>query len=305
MKRIDLSIIIVSYNTKKITLECVKSVIQYTKEVSFEIIIIDNNSSDESVSAIAKLNNSKIKIIQNTENKGFGRANNQGIKEAKGRYVLFLNSDTLLEGTVLDRMIMWMDERPDIGISSCKLLNKDHSVQGTGGYFPTLPRVFSWMTIQDLPFVDSIIKPFHPMKEKSFIKGDTFYTSPKELDWVTGAFMLVRSEVFDSVSGFDNDYFMYTEEVDFCYRAKKKNWKVYYNPKWSIIHYGGASGTVEKSIAQEFEGVKLFYQKHYSRLSYTLLRYLLMIGALGRIIVFGLKDGSSSARIYRNVLKTI
>ncbi len=305
MNKIDLSIIIVSYNTRKLTVACLKSILQYTKQISYEVIVVDNNSTDDSVKYLNKFNDNKIHIIENASNVGFGKANNKGIKASKGRYILFLNSDTLLKENVLEPMLNWMDMNPNIGISTCRLLNSDLSLQGTGGYFPTLVRVFSWMTIQDVPLVDSVIKPFHPMKEKSFTKGTSFYKNIRQLDWVTGAFMLVRSEVISSIKGFDEDYFMYTEEVDFCYRAKKEGWTVYYNPTWSIIHYGGASGTVTESIRHEFHGVKLFYKKHYSKLSYVLLRLILVIGSLGRIIVFGIKDGRKSAQIYMDVVKTI
>ena len=299
----DLSIIIVSFNTKKLTTECIKSIHKYTKNITYEIIVIDNASDDGSVATLKKLK--KVTVVSNKSNGGFGRANNQGIGMANGRYILFLNSDTLISENVLGSMVSWMERHEKVGISSCKLLNSDGTTQGTGGYFPTLIRVFSWMTIQDFPLVDRIIKPFHPMKERSFSKADGFYEYEREIDWVTGAFMMVRSEVFDDVPGFDEDYFMYTEEVDFCYRAAKHGWETRYVPRWSIIHYGGASSNPENSILKEFEGIKLYYKKHYSTYSYHLLRIILKIGAIGRIVVFGLKDGKKLANVYVRAFKSI
>lgn len=303
---IDLSIIIVSFNTKKLTIDCVESIIKNTENLKYEIIVVDNASSDGTVdeleSVFAKQN---LQVIKNKENVGFGKANNQGIKLAKGKYILFLNSDTLVKENLLKEMVEWLDKEKYIGIATCALFNPDGSFQGTGGYFPTLLRVFSWMTIQDLPLVDSLIKPFHPMKEKSFSKNDHFYNKKKELDWVTGAFFLVKREVVETVGFFDEDYFMYTEETDYCFRAKKKGWKIVYNPKWNIAHYGGASGKAWSGVLREFEGVKLFYKKHYPAWQYPILRALLKVGALGRIVLFGLLQGREAAKAYAKALMAV
>lgn len=303
----ELSIIVISFNTKGITLDCLRSVLKYVREIKYELIVIDNASSDGSVDEIKQLadKHEHVKLIRSDVNLGFAGGNNLGINKSKGRYVLLLNSDTYFTTNILKNMIDWMDENPKIGISSCTLLNVDGSVQGTGGYFPTLPRVFSWMTIQDIPYVDSLIKPFHPMKEKSFNKGSSFYAKAKELDWITGAFMLIRREVFREVKKFDDKYFMYTEETDFCYRAKQTGWIVCFNPKWSIVHIGGASGTHESSILKEFNGVKRFYKKFYPSWQYPILRLLFKIGSLGRIILFGLINGKDEARIYSKVFKLV
>jgi len=298
-----ISIVIISYNTKKLTGDCVKSIVEGTKGTKYEIIVVDNNSTDGSTETLKKLQNSKtpklqLKLIENQTNLGFGRANNQGIKKAKGRYVLFLNSDTVVNDNVIGEMVEWMDENKDIGIASCALRNRDGSLQGTGGHFPTLARVFTWMTIQDIPFVDKLIKPFHPMKEKSFVKGESFYEKEKEIDWITGAFFLMRKEVSKQVGGFDEDYFMYTEEVDLCYRSKKVGWKIYYNPKWSITHLGGASGKKWSFVTREFDGVKLFYKKHYPKWQYPVLRLFLKTGAFWRMFLFGLLKGKGAAKAY-------
>src|SRR3972149_7537610 len=164
--QIDLSIVIVNYNTKELTLSCIDSIKKSTQKIRYEIIVVDNGSQKDQ-----RIDDS----IFNSKNLGFSKANNIGIKKAKGKYIRRLNSDTLLHDNVLEEMVEWMEENQKIGIATCALKNKDGSLQGTGGYFPTLLRVFSWMTIQDLPCVDTIIKPFHPMKEKSPFKNDQFY----------------------------------------------------------------------------------------------------------------------------------
>lgn len=297
----DLSIIIVSYNTKKLTENCLKSIKKHTRGISYEIIVIDNNSDDSSVELLRSLSrqDQKIRLIESKKNLGFAGGNNKGIERAKGEYILLLNSDTLISSNVLGEMVNWMREKPKVGIATCSLKNQDSSIQGTGGYFPTLVRVFSWMTIQDFPLVDKLIKPFHPIKNKSFSKGISFYKNKRQLDWVTGAFVLMRGKIVKEVGLMDEAYFMYVEEVDYCYRVKKKGWEVWYLPAWNIVHYGGASSSIaEFSVLSEFKGIKRFYKKHYPKWQYLILRILLKIGALGRILVMGILEGPESAKIY-------
>lgn len=291
----NLSVIVLSYNTKDLLLDCVRSIQKNTKGIDYEIIVVDNASIDGSAQAVAKL---KVKLIRNKENLGFTGGNNQGIKIASGEFVLLLNSDTLISDNVLSDMVNWMKAHPDVGVATCSLRNRDGSLQGTGGYFPTLVRVFSWMTIQDFPFVDFIIKPFQPMKEKSFSRNISFYTKERDVDWVTGAFLMTRRKVIEGIGGLDEDFFMYGEDVDFCFRAKEKGWRVKYLPQFSITHFGGASSVREFPFIQEYKSMKIFYKKHYPGWQYPILRFFLKIGALGRIIVLGLLRGKEYAKIY-------
>jgi len=293
----DISIILVNYNTKKITADCIKSVIKFTKSVNYETILIDNGSSDGSLRYFNELNY-PLKVVKNKYNLGFAKANNQGIKNAQGRYFLLLNSDTELNSNVIGEMVKWMDNHSKVGIASCRLRNADGSEQGTGGYFPTLIRVFSWMTIQDFPLVDKIIKPFHPIHRKYFNLGKDFYNKKRELDWVTGAFFLVRKSVINEIGYFDENYFMYTEEVDLCYRAKQNGWQVFYLPRWDIKHYGGASGKSWSFVVPEYKGIKLFYKKYYPLWQFPIMRIILKIGALGRIILFSILSGKEAAKTY-------
>ncbi len=296
----DLSIIIVSFNTKELLQKCITSIIKTTKGISFEIIVVDNASTDGSPESLGDF---QLTLIKNKKNLGFAKANNQGIEIARGKYILLLNSDTLISNNFLKGMLRWMDKHPKVGIASCALLNKDGSLQGTGGYFPNLLSVFSWMTIQDIPLIDQFIKPFHPMHEKSFYKNIRFYKRKKELDWVTGAFFLVRRKVIDDIGLLDEDYFMYVEEVDFCFRAKKAGWQVWYLPQWSIVHYERESATSEFALLSEYQGLKLFYKKHKSSWQYPVLRFLLKLGAFGRIVLFAILEGRDSAKIYAKAFK--
>lgn len=301
--KMDLSIIIVSFNTKKLLISCLKSIFKYTKSLNFEVVVVDNDSEDDSAAAAKDLG---ARVIENKKNLGFAAANNQGFNISNGKYVLFLNSDTEINDNVLGEMVTWINLNTKAGVATCALKNKDGSLQATGGYFPTLIRVFSWMTIQDLPFVDSFIKPFHPYHSKSlFFRGDNFYKTKKELDWVTGAFLLTRRDVLEGVEGWDEKFFMYVEEVDLCFRIKKLGYRIWYLPKWNIIHLGGASSkTREFSLKSEYEGIKKFYGKHYPSWQFPVLRLFLKIGALGRMMLFGILDGRRSAKIYAEIFRT-
>jgi len=286
-----ISIIIVSYNTSDLTQQCIKSVYKQVKGVNFEIIVIDNSSSDNSREMLQKISsqNSNFILIQSKKNLGFSKANNKGIKKAKGDYILLLNSDTKLNSNLLKEMLVEMEGNGDVGISSCALKNSDGSLQVNGGYFPNLLRVAVWMTVQDLPLMDKIVKPFHPKIAQ---------TKRDELDWVSGAFFLLKREVINNIGLLDEDYFMYTEEVDFCFRANSFGWKVLYLPKWSVTHYGGASGTKEFSVLSEYKGVKTFFSKHYHKWQFIPLRLLLKAGAFWRMFVLGIIEGKGAFITY-------
>src|SRR3989344_6918014 len=149
----DVSVIMVSYNTCKITENCILSVLGNTKKCNFEIIVIDNASGDNSFETLSKLSrtHTQLKVYKNSKNLGFAVANNRGIKKSTGTYYLLLNSDTEVNSNAIGEMVEWMDKHPRVGIASCALRNADGSLQGTGGHFPTLLRVFSWLVIQDIP----------------------------------------------------------------------------------------------------------------------------------------------------------
>jgi GT2 family glycosyltransferase len=297
----DLSIIVINYNTKKITKDCLDSIVKNTKNLKYEIVVVDNASKDGSVEMLRKLvKKYPLRLIPNKKNLGFGKGNNQGIKLAKGKYILLLNTDTLINDNVLKEIVDWMEKHPKVGVSTCALRNADSSLQGTGGYFPNLSKVFAWMFfLEDLPFLDRLIKPFHPMHAQSpFYKGEGFFEKSHEQDWVTGAFLLTRRKVIDEVGFFDKDYFMYVEEVDYCWRVKKQGWQVWYLPRWSIVHLGGASSTAEFPILSELKGIKTFYKKHKPSYQMAILRVFLKAGMAVRVTIFGLMQGREAVKVY-------
>jgi len=302
--KIDVSIVIVNYRTPELTMKCLDSLARWVGGVSYEIIVVDNGSTDGSEEAIRKfkIQNSKFKIevIRNRENLGFAGGNNLGAGKAKGRYVLLLNSDTALFEDAVSPMVNYMDENPSVGVVSCRLVNKDGSTQETGGFFPDLRRLFFWATfLDDLPGVGGLVKPYHP-------RGTGFYDEGRDLDWVSGAVFMVRRSLWDEMAGLDEEYFMYVEEVDFCFRLRERGYRVRYEPLVSIMHLGGGSGGgSEAQVMGEFRGLVKFYEKHFKN-EVVKAKWCLRLAAVLRLVVFGFLGGQREARrAYGKVLAVL
>ncbi len=278
MNQLDLSIIIVSYNTADITVEAIQSIISTAKNIQYEIIVVDNNSTDNSVEEIQKLkgksqkHNSKIKIVENKENYGFSKANNIGVKQATGRYVLFLNSDTVVHEKTLDGMVEWMDQNPKVGAATCKLVMPNGEIDDASHRgFPTPLRSF---------FHFSGIARIFPRSRffNGYHLGWNNIDTAHEIEALAGAFMITRHEAGEQIGWWDEDYFWYGDDLDFCYKLSKNGWKIYYVPEFSTLHYKGVSGGLKKvsqkitSASKEtkmratnarFDAMKIFYKKHY------------------------------------------
>ena len=304
----EISIVIVSTNIKDLLKTCLNSVSVALKGIESEVIVVDNASSDGTPDMVVK-EFAWVKLIRKKKNRGFGENNNFGMRVAKGRYILLLNPDTeIIDKKIFWQMITWMDVHPKVGIISCALLNSDgKTYQGSGGYFPTLPRVFAWMTfLDDIPGVDALVKPYHPLHGFSpFYKGEGYFKKTHKQDWVTGAYYMMRKSAMDQVGLFDEDFFLYVEEVDLSYRFIKKGWEIWYLPKWKIVHYGQVTIGSEKAMVYEFENLKLFYRKHYPAWQLPVLALILKFGALLRTILYALVGKFNVSKIYVKAFKTI
>lgn len=277
----DLSVIIVNWNTKKLLENCLASIFKFTKDLSFEVIVVDNNSQDTSLEMIVK-KFPQVKLVKNKENLGYAKANNQGIKLSKGKYVLLLNSDTYLIENSLMKLVTSANRLKNLGALGPLLLNPDKSIQQSVGFFPHLPQVVWWMTfIDDLPG-GAFLKPYH-------VDHDSFYQKDQQVDWLTGAAMIIPRQAIKKVGLLDEKIFMYGEDVDWCFRLKKAGFNIYFSPVTKIIHIGrGSTGQISKNaILGEYKGVIHFYKKHKSKMSLQLLHLALKIGALVRICIFG------------------
>ena len=268
-----------------------------------EVIVVDNASTDQSSEVVQK-EFPKVVLIKNKKNLGFATGNNIGIKKAKGEYILLLNSDTRLVEDSLTKMVSFMEKNPKVGISSCQLIGENGEIQASGGFFPNLLRVFAWMFfIDDLPFIGRFIKPFHPHQPKFYIY-DPWYKTEHLQDWVTGAFFLIRKKVISDIGFLDEKFFMYVEELEYCFRVKKKDWQVLYTPITKIIHLGGQSSGTRRAIISEYQGLKYFFAKHKKRWEAIPLRIFLRIGAALRIFLFGIiKKDLEARKIYAEAFR--
>jgi len=297
----DLSIIIVSYNTRQITLSCIESIVANTQEVDYEIIVVDNGSTDGSREALKKLTkeNSAITLVDEDKNLGFGKGNNLGASKAKGEYLLFLNSDTILINNALKEALDFVKTKKDLGVYSCGLLNRDSTVQPSGGYFPSLLNLYAWqLFIDDLPIIGKLIPSFHP--HLGTMDKD------REVEWVTGAFMIFSKKVFDKSGGFDEKIFMYTEEMEIIYRVSRLGYKTYFRSSPTIIHLGGASGGSHLALTSEVKNMLYFWKKHKPSWQLPLVKNAFIIGSLLRILLFGIiKGDEKSRRTYSEALKLV
>ncbi len=289
-----LSIIIVNWNTANLTVDCIKSIFtdKGLKQLAYEIILVDNASSDDSIEKISKLKG-PITIIKNKENVGFGRANNQGIKIAKGNYFLLLNTDTIILHSAISQSLDWLSSHPESYGCSAQLLNKDKSIQPSGGYFPNILNMACLLLhLDDLPFVNKIIPPFHP-HSPNFYTHDNYYKKDHPQDWLTGAFMLLRREVVEKVNGFNPKFFMYGEEMEMCYRIHLQypKMQLWYLVGPQIIHLGGASSKNKQIIFdREYLGFNEFFKMHKSNLDQKIIKLLISINRFLQLILYKIKN---------------
>ena len=253
----DLSVIIVNYNTKKLTKQTIKAVFDTTHKIEYEIIVADNSSKQ---SEVYSSNDGRVKVIENVENNGFGYACNIGAKKAVGRYLLFLNSDTLMQEGTLDKCIEYMDKHVTIGCLGIRTLLKDGTLDhGCKRGFPTPLNAFCYVTRLDRLFPKSKKMGGYRM---SYI--DEHETA--DVDSVSGAFMLIPRNLFQKTGGFDESIFMYGEDIDLCYRIKQKGFRVVYYAEGLMIHLKGQSGLRTKNpvVIKHFrDGIRVFYDKYY------------------------------------------
>lgn len=285
----DLSVIIVSFNTKGLLDACLQSVCA-SHGVSFEVIVVDNASADESAALVAH-KYPKIHLVENKSNVGFAKANNQGMKAARGEYFLLLNSDTTVFPETFEKLVAYARSRNGESVIGCQTLNSHGVIQPSAGYYPSLLRVFLWTTFLDDIGLHYIIHPYH-------VEDRTFFTKDQVVDWVQGACMLIPKQVYENVGGLDEDIFMYGEDVEYGKRVKDSGFNVLFCADIRIIHIGqGSSGKRPiLALVGEFQGLTSIYRKHRGYVSRILLSLLLQWGAIVRYLLFGILGGSQDAK---------
>lgn len=265
----DLSVIIVNFNTAPFLKECLTSVEENKGDLHLEIVVVDNNSRDYSVEMIKK-HFPQVKLMVNSENLGFARGVNQALNLAKGRYFLLLNPDANVLPGALRCMVDFMDQNKDVALSGVQLLNPNGTKQNSIANFPTLA--------QEL-FNKSLLRILFPKKYPSKYQE---YTSPIEVESVIGACMIVRPEAVKDVGQLDPEYFLFLEETDWCYRMRKKGWKIYHLPQFKVIHQQGQSliDLKFKGRIEYYRSYFRFFKKNYGGLRYIFLRTIVFVKTL-------------------------
>ncbi len=305
MNNLDLTVVILSYNTKDVTGRCLDK-LKISKEYcekkfknKVRVIVVDNGSSDGSVGMI-KTEHPWVKLIALAKNSGFSGGNNLAMKEVKTPFILLLNSDVYLEEESLYKALAYFRVNLNCDVLGARLNYANGSLQPSAGNLPNPLNIIFWILgLSLLPGISQLVPPFHPKDKKYFSKAH-------QVDWIMGAFFMLKEEVYKRTGGFDEKLFMHMEEVEWCKRIRRREYKIWYVPQVEVTHLHGASTNFDLSLSflNELKGIKYYLQKHY-RFFYPLLKLILSFGLIMRVIAFSLLGKTKRARVYVNGLKVI
>jgi len=257
-QKTKVTVIIVNYNTGSLLRDCLNSILKSKDIKNIDINIVDNASTDNSVE-IVRQNFPQVNLVENEQNIGFARANNQILKTCQAPYILLLNPDIILKDNTLSRVLNFMEQNKDIGIATAKLIRPNGELDyGCHRGIPTIPGIISYLS------------GFSRLFPKSKIFGSYHLTyldigQTSEIDAVAGAFMLVRQKAIQEIGLLDESFFMFGEDIDLCWRMKKEGWKVYYYAEAEAVHYGRQSRKTNPILSKKefWKSAEIFYRKHY------------------------------------------
>jgi GT2 family glycosyltransferase len=284
----DLSVVIVNWNTLGLLRNCLASLRSECHDLQLEVFVVDNGSSDGSQDMVRNEFPEAI-LIENKQNLGFAKANNLALRVATGKYLLLLNSDTVVLPDAFQGLMETMEQDPAIGIAGLQLLNEDGSLQNSISNIPSLATELGNKSLLRLLFPQR-----YPGKEHKF-------SSPIEVESVIGACMMVRRVAAEQVGWLDEDYFFFLEETDWCLRMRRAGWKVVHDPRYRIYHLQGKSaGKVNVRARIEYWRSRYtFFNKHYGSMSCVALRCGLLIRLLVNLLVLAVGNAASLFRIHR------
>lgn len=280
---IDVSVVIVNYNSFDLLDNCINSILRYTKNIGLEIIVIDNDSTEGDIQPITS-KYPKIILLKNNINVGFAAANNQGIQIATGEYILFLNNDTLFIEDSVSKILDYINRTGHNKIVGCKLLNDDGTIQAS-----ILDRDTVFNSFGENFFLYKLLRLNRKLNR--WYLNNIKINEPVEVDIIKGAFMFCPRRILEKLKGFDERFYFYAEEVDFCLRASQYGYKIYYLPQTKIIHFGGYS--TDKNLwfkykNQSIARIKIF-QKHYSGIEFYILVFFHYCGLGLRVFLYFLR----------------
>jgi len=288
-----LSIIIVNWNVKDLLYKCLQSIFLFTKNINFEVIVVDNDSNDGSREMLREwaAKNKNTQVIFNKENVGFSKANNQGLAMAKGKYVLFMNPDMELVENTGKLLFDFMEKMPSVGVCTCRLQYPDGSEQ------PNIkrdPNFFSQIWI-----LYKLHHLYQPKFLKRYLACDFDYNNEQEVEQIMGAFVFIKKEVIKKIGGWSQDYFIWWEDVDLCTRLRKVGERIIYTPKSRVIHHESKSFAQQLSFAKQKifnKSMLIYFQKYHSRLDWFVLKMAgwdsLVLSLLAQIFKFKPKTQS-------------
>lgn len=286
--RLDLSIVIVSWNTRELLARCLRSipwttgagtgseVVLGSPKLASEVLVVDNGSDDDSAKMVRD-EFPEVQLIANDDNPGFARANNQAIRRSSGRYVLLLNPDTEVQPGALDRLVRFMDGHQRAGAAGPLLLNPDGTLQLSCYRSPSLSREL-WRMFH----LDALCR------YNSYPVARWNWDQPREVDVVQGACLIVRREALEQVGGLDEDYFIYSEEVDLCERLRHRGWTVHWVPRARVVHFGGQSTrqVANAMFLQLYRAKIQYFRKHHGRQSARVYKLILGLAAAVRLLLY-------------------
>jgi GT2 family glycosyltransferase len=282
---LDLSIVIVNWNSQQLTSSCIDSIVRHLNGVTYEIILVDNGSSDKSVEYFGA--DQRVTLVANASNIGFAKANNIGIRLANGKVILLLNNDTIILDDSIQNSLQLLIDSPSVGMIGCKLLNADGTLQRSCSRFPN-----ALTSLIGRQVVARALKRIHLPPELAFgaAFSDGDHLGALSPDWIMGAFMMVKREAINDAGMLDEDYFMYSEDMDWCYRLRRAGWDIAYLPAASIIHLGGQSSRAvpEATLRRQLASYVVFYRKHHPkqlRLAIAIQYLSLLVELLVRFVI--------------------
>ena len=276
-----LSIIIVNYNAGRTLGTCLSSIARETKDISYEVILVDNCSTDGSVEVVEK-DFPDVKLIRNSENRGFAAANNIAVRNSAGEFILLLNPDTEILDGAIQKTVAFMESNPRVGVAGCKLLYPDRTLQPSVRPFPSVSGAFLEAT-----FLYLLIPSKKVVRRRGIPNFDS--SREAEVDWVIGAYFMMRRSVVERIGLLDEQFWIYGEEIDYCQRAKNAGFETWFIPHAAAVHhYGGMTSYTLRGIVWIHVGYKLYVHKHYRGARRLLLEYLKYLGIFLRAVLYPL-----------------
>jgi GT2 family glycosyltransferase len=286
----DLSVVVVSFNTRTLLERCLQSITVRVRGLRYEVVVVDNASADGSAEMVAERFGDAI-LVRNATNRGFAAAVNQGIAASTGRHVLLLNSDATLVEESAQKMVAHLDNHPQTGAIGGMLLNADGGFQGSYAEFPTL--ITETLLLTGLS--RWLLPPTFPSRSADESQ------EPRNVDWVCGAFLMLRRAALDDIGSLDERYFMYAEEVDWCYRARQAGWLVAYLPDARAVHLvaGSYSSNAGRRRQHMYRSKSLYFQKHKSRIEAAIFHNVVRIASCLKLAAWAVSGviPSSTRRI--------